>query len=295
MNHLKLISILIVLYACASSVLVMVDAKRSYSIGRSRKKSANINVRRKGAIPDAPRPAVPDTAQIGAAPHPIGVSGAAMGSLPAYSGIGHHSVAAPPYGNPPSYQQAMAGRLPMGNSPARGSSGLSYQDSTSFRGLGQGHNSFGAPSQTAGLYNAHGGGGFSGPGVYGSGYGYGAGGSSSPFSFGNIVAGLAVWNLARGLGGRHHEQHVYIHKSHELNEAELGVDSIIDSISSTMMPSSAEIIADENDDQTDGPIESVTDEPQMDPHFYATIHPSLLIYAQNVGTEYRRSKYDANT
>lgn len=291
MKPLKLLSILLVFGVCVN---VVVDAKRSYSIGRSRKKSANINVRRKGAIPDAPRPVAPDTPS---GVHTVGASSSgAMGPPPPYPGMGHHSVAphgAPPvyspsgYANPPSYQQAVGTHI--GKIPPRGSSGLTYQDSTSFRGLGQGHNAFGAPSQTAGLYNAHGGGGFSGPGVYGSGYGYG-GGSSNPFSFGNILAGLAVWNLARGFNSHgRHEQHVYMHDNRQRDAVSVA-EAVDSSESSTIVPSEETLPFADDEKQTEIVDVLPTTEPsEMDPYFYATIHPSLLIYAQNTGSEYTRS------
>lgn len=289
MRQSSLGAIVLLLIVCGSC---LAEAKRSYSIGRSRKKSAsNINVRRKGAVPETrPVPAAPD------APH------SAVGPPPAYPGMGHNPAApygAPPaysqgYAAPPSYAAAVAGSSNIGRIPPRGAvaqqSGMGYHDSTSFRGLGQGHNAFGAPSQAAGLYNAHGGGGFSGPGVYGSNYGYGQRGAS-PFSFGNILTGLAVWNIARGFNSYNRPQHIYIDNREkttagaapEAVPVDDGSAVVVDEqLGSTWQPEATS--SEEDTSEMSG-----TESTLLDPYFYATIHPSLLIYARHVDSQYTRT------
>lgn len=95
-------------------------------------------------------------------------------------------------------------------------------DSTSFQGLGSGHNAYGGPSSMGGgggLYNQHG---MGTMGNYGGGYGHGGGGSG--LSFGNILAGVALWNVARGFNSYPRQQHVHIHHNH--NQTESNVENI---------------------------------------------------------------------
>lgn len=171
-----------------------------------------------------------------------------VGPPPAYPGLGGSgsNINGPPpsygqaVGAPPSYPGTYGsygyGYPQTGSSniqkiPQRGQPGVASPiDTTSFHGLGPGHNGYGGPSHTGGLYNnqfqsapgtlysnhnqpapqnawgAQGGG-------YGQGYGY-EHKSSNPLSFGNVLTGLALWNVARGFNSYpSHQQHIHYHDS----------------------------------------------------------------------------------
>lgn len=278
----------------ASSCLV--ESKRGFSIGRSRKKASNPNVRRK---PDANvQPSAPEHSSTNQRPVGWNVDNKPaqpVGPPPAYPGLGHNS--APPHGappayspshiNPPGYSAASGNSYSnIGRIPPRGSSQQGFPDATSFHGIGYGHNAYGGPSHTSGLYanNGMGQGGFSGLGTYGSGFGYG-GHQSSPFSFGNILTGLAVWNVARGFNSYNRPQHVYIHENREVNNQKPIEPSITDVSNPTQVPeqihesvvstSECETCSETSVSSTEQPIELLTD--------YVTYHPSLLIYAREIG------------
>lgn len=278
-------------FICVIAIVIvysdLVASKRSFSIGRSRSKSAKINVRRKGATPDAPRPAAPVGPEVPAhQPHPNPIGWNANnhnsplgGAPPAYPGLGHMPAAAhgapPPYssglGNPPSYASVMGSQSQhISKIPARGSPG--YSDRTVFHGVGYGPNVHGTPSHTSGLYNNHGMGGFSGVGTYGSNYGYG---NRSPFSFGNILTGLALWNVARSFNSHNRPQHIYIHNNSTntaVENANITAESAgLPIVSTTTMASVTDFQSIPENPPSSTPVPSEYE--------YTTIHPSLLIYA----------------
>lgn len=282
------VSGILLLVACSC----VCEAKRSFSIGRSRKKTGNINVRRKGGVPETPRPAqTPD----------VPVGGHPAGPPPAYPGMGHHAVAPngapPPYSmnaaQPPSYSSAVGANANyprqtyhqdshIGKIPPRGSYSPQQPHMTTFQGLGP--NPYGSPPHTAGLYNSNAGAyGAMGAGGYGAGYGYGQR-SSSPFSFGNILTGLAVWNVARGFNSYNRPQHIYIDNREKTNEGPENIASpsnpSIDNVS-TMLPQLFPAITSGTSDEVTDDVQYVTEIPSIDTahYMYTTIHPSLLIYS----------------
>lgn len=248
------------------TAVIQVDGKRTLSLGRSRKKPANINVRRSNSGVQSAKP------NTGAQ---FDYSGQGVPYKPASK-----FDAPPPYssvarGNPPSYAEATGGAnyprqtysAPIGHSPPYGS----------YSGMGSAQNS---PQQ--GLYAgapAMAGGGI-GPSGYGSGYGHGS--SSSPFSFGNVLAGLAVWNLARGFNSHGRTEHVYIHRDQDSTAAQ-SPDVTIPTNAATMQATSTEEpfqdaaghqlpqidMEEENRRWHSSVVEQTTD------------HPSLWIYAIN--------------
>jgi hypothetical protein len=219
-------------------------------LGRRNKPKNNLSVRRQqGAPSPVPVPApVPPAKTVGgaAAPNagakPIGWTDgqSPMGPPPAYPGMGHNSVpgnGAPPayspgsFGSPPSYSALLNRDSHIGKIPPRGQpSHYGSSDHTSFVGLGNGH---GGPSYT-GINGPHVGGysgvnsGVGGVGMtsggYGNGYGYG---QSSPFSFGNMLTGLALWQVARGFNSYPRERtvHVYDHRNETTSEPQPNVDT----------------------------------------------------------------------
>lgn len=173
-----------------------------------------------------------------------------VGPPPPYPGLGGSGTSM--NGPPPSYGQAVGAppsypatygsygypqntgsniqRIPQRGQPGAPSS----LDTTAFHGLGSGHNAYGGPSHTGGLYNnqfhSAGGGLYNNhnqPGMtpnnawgapgggYGQGYGYDHR-SNNPLSFGNVLTGLALWNVARGFNSYpSHQQHVHYHGGHD--------------------------------------------------------------------------------
>lgn len=259
-------SLFIVCAACMLAMhVIVVEGKRSFSIGRSRKKPANINVRRKGAVPDG-KPPVASPPEYSAPGGPRQSSG--FDAPPSYASVAR--------GNPPSYADATRGaNYPrqqysshVGHSPQYGA------NSPSSYGLGS------AQSTNPGLYSGHqmAGGGMMGG--YG-GYGYG---SSSPFSFGNVLTGLAVWNLARGFGSHGRTEHIYVQRQQDQSSpASVApanpTDEVLPQIPqkplllTTIAPITHDILA--IDDVA--PVSS-TLQPNVE---YTTDHPSLWIYAVN--------------
>lgn len=254
---------------CAAILIVnviLVEGKRSFSIGRSRKKAPNINVRRKGAVPDVKPPVAsgPDYSAASVARPSSGFD-----APPSYASVAR--------GNPPSYAEATRGaNYPRqtyssngGNFQSRGS------NSASAYGLGS------PQSPNHGLYSGPqtaGGGGMMG-GYYGGGYGYG---SSSPFGIGNVLTGLAVWNLARGFNSHHgRTEHIYIEhkrdqsKDEAISPAQEAHPEISDgspTLLTTIVPRLEPI----------SPLLSTSDATTPQPHVeYTTDHPSLWIYAIN--------------
>lgn len=277
--------------------LCLVESKRGFSIGRSRKKVSNPNVRRKaqGETAHAP-PSAPDHSPTNQKPIGWNVDNKPVGPPPAYPGLGHNAApahGAPPaysasHVNPPSYSAATGnsysniGRIPPRGAPQSGG----YPDSTSFHGIGYGHNAYGGPSHASGLYanNGMGMGGYSGVGTYGSGFGYGGGHGSSPFSFGNILTGLALMNMARGFNSYHRPQEIHIHHDNrEVNHAKPPEPNASDVANPIQ-------ITDEIVGPVVSPSECVTcsessassTEPPADIN-YVTYHPSLMTYAIQIG------------
>lgn len=273
--------VVILLIASAS----LIESKRGFSIGRSRKKAANPNVRRNNNQQSVPEPAPknqkPVATNIDNKP-----AQSPVGPPPAYPGLGHNS--APSNGAPPAYSphQAMPpsysaatgnsysniGRIPPGGAPQS-----HYPDATSFHGIGYGHNAYGGPSHVSGLYanNGVGMGGYSGVGTYGSSFGHG----SSPFSFGNILTGLALWNVARGFNSYNRPQHVHIHEHREVVNNQNPVEASGDI--STPVPEQpvGPVIESSEPSVSSAPTESLVNE-EMN---FVTYHPSLLTYAAHIG------------
>lgn len=283
--------------------ICLVESKRGFSVGRNRKKVSNPNVRRKTQGPETNvQPSAPDHPASNQKPIGWNVDNKPaqpVGPPPAYPGMGHNSVpshgAPPAYSpshiNPPSYSSATGNTYSnIGRIPPRGAPSQGFPGSTSFHGVGYGHNAYGGPSHTSGLYtnNGMGMGGFSGLGTYGSGYGYGGYRSSSPFSFGNILTGLAVWNIARGFNSHNRPQHVYIHDNREKNdgrplEAVVGdVSHSTQSSDQIIEPVSVPVTPGECVECSDATVVS-TEPPTEYPMNFVTYHPSLLIYAREMG------------
>ncbi len=288
-TQVKINWFLVVILLIASFTLI--ESKRGFSIGRSRKKISNPNVRRNNNQQPIPDSHAPSNQK------PIGWNvdnnkpvQSPVGPPPAYPGMGHNSVpshgappAYSPHVNPPSYSAATGnsysniGRIPPRGSPQ--SSG--FPDSTSFHGIGYGHNAYGGPSHTSGLYanNGMGMGGYSGLGTYGSGFGHGSSGSN-PFSFGNILTGLAVWNVARGFNSYSRPQHVYIHDNRQTNNEKPLEPSASDISNPTEQEIVVPVVAPSDCETcTEIPAASTVDEAEN----FVTYHPSLLTYAAHIG------------
>lgn len=272
--------------------LCLVESKRGFSIGRSRKKISNPNVRRT----THPQPSAPEQSPTNQKPIGWNVDNKPVGPPPAYPGLGHNSApahGAPPaysagHVNPPSYSAATGNSYSnIGRIPPRGAPQSGYPDSTSFHGIGYGHNAYGGPSHASGLYanNGMGMGGYSGVGTYGSGFGYGGGGGSSPFSFGNILTGLALMNMARGFNSYNRPQHVYIHDNRGVNNEKPPEPSSSDVANTSQIgeeivgpvvsPSECVTCSDISASSTESPADVQTN--------FVTYHPSLMTYARHIG------------
>lgn len=273
--------------------LCLVESKRGFSIGRSRKKLSNPNVRRTTQH----QPSAPEHSPTNQKPIGWNVDNKPVGPPPAYPGLGHNSAPAhgappaysPSHVNPPSYSAATGnsysniGRIPPRGAPQSGG----YPDSTSFHGIGYGHNAYGGPSHASGLYanNGMGMGGFSGVGTYGSGFGYGGGHGSSPFSFGNILTGLALMNMARGFNSYNRPQHVYVHDNREVHNGKPPEPSsgdvsnppqtAEDIVGPVVSPSECVTCSEISTSSTESPADEQTN--------FVTYHPSLMTYAIQIG------------
>lgn len=310
---------LLLIVCCHLSV---VELKRSFGIGRSRPKVSNPNIRRRGhTVAEAPR----------VAPQPKTPT-APAGPPPAYS-ANSNVPKTNPHELPPSYSQATGlGNSPNSfsnaNYPRQGYSGVgshpysgtnnmyhpqpppSYGGSnfgqTPYGGGAYGAGSYGAGQFGAGSYNSMPmGGGFSpgfgyGNGMMGGSYGQR---SSSPFSMGNILTGLAVWQLARGFGGSNsHNSHVYHHyDNNQPQPAYAGgvqpqqtyaggvqtqavVPGAVDLSASVAVQNTTAVQPSSQSSQS----ETVTVIPELDTQFpFSTIHPSLFPYGrQSESLEY---------
>ena len=302
--------VIVLLFFCNLSV---VELKRSFGLGRSRPKVSNPNVRRRTQLSqDPPRPAAP------AASAPVGPPPAYSAKSSPVNNMAKPNAAPPPYsavnGAPPSYSAAnyprqtynapsQAGAPGMGQTPYYGAGGAHMPGN----GLYNNHNSMGYGHSGPG-YGGYGGGGFSpmaaggAMGGYGGGFGgYGGYGpapyqkSSSAFSFGNILTGLAVWQLARGIGGgfgggsHHRTEHVYVHHVNQPGQTTvnapasavnvpdvvpIGVTALqnatIESIV-TMAPCTENC-----EKNTEANVPDATPGPEVE---FVTMHPSLFPYA----------------
>lgn len=273
---------------CVVAILLIVcvakiESKRGFSIARSRIVASKPNVRRNNQqrlpehTPTNPKPVGLNVDSSKPVQPPVGPP-------PAYPGLGHNSVpsnGAPPayssnnFGNPPSYSVASGNSYSnIGKIPPRGVSSQmgSYPDATSFHGIGYGHHAYGGPSHTSGLYanNGMGMGGYSGLGTYGAGYGHG----SSSFSFGNILTGLALWNVARGFNSYNRPQHIHIH--HNQNENVLNNEQSTSAPGETVSPlAECTTCSETAGTSSESPVDEQSN--------FVTDHPSLLTYASHIG------------
>lgn len=294
-NLLLLVIVLVELCLIVPSI----DAKRSFGLTRSRNKSKTPSVRRNshGANGDFDGPD-PKLAQHN--PKPSAPVSHPQGPPPAYSGMGHNAAAPngmPPayssnFGHPPSYSASMGHNQPKqyGQSYGQSSNNPHQQSSSNYYGL---NNVNHQPSYARNTFTHaqtpyggnHIGGSSTGMGMMGGGmspYGYGHGhyASSSPFSMGNIFAGLAVWQLARGFGGGHQsnrdrEVHVYDHRGENINPQDIapiiqdiqGNTGVNDGInySNTQQYGVSQPLSLNNDPMLQAPIQNAN-EPATDNH-----------------------------
>lgn len=115
-----------------------------------------------------------------------------VGPPPAYPGLGHHAV--PAGGAPPAYARI---------SPP------SYAEAMGYSSHGHGYGGVGMPGRhydyNTNQNNLHSAYSDNNIGSYGSSYGYHRG--SNPFSVGNVLTGVALWQLGHGLAHSHHHHH----------------------------------------------------------------------------------------
>lgn len=296
--------------------LSVVELKRSFGIGRSRPKVSNPNIRRRGHnVAEPPR----------VAPQPKAPS-APAGPPPAYS-AGSNVPKTNPHEPPPSYHQATnlgnsQNSFSNANYPRQTYTGVNSNPhaspnnlyhsqappsygNTNFGHTPYGQMPYGQTPYSAGAYNSMPmGGGFSpgfgyGGGMMGGSYGHK---SSSPFSVGNILTGLAVWQLARGFGGSNHNTHIYHHyDNNQPQSAYAGgvqpqqtyaggvqtqpvIPSAIDPSATVAVQNATAVEPSNQANQS----EAVTAIPEMDTQFpFSTIHPSLFPYGrQSESLEY---------
>lgn len=239
------------------------QAKRSFGITRSRGKSKSHQVRRDGhntpddhmpippphhvpgsAHPSFNKPSAPDAHAPKPAPAGWNVGNHPAGPPPAYPGMGHH--AAPPHGAPPAYSHGNAyppsysANAPKPgfnhqyghNQPNYGANsqphyGSSNQPRTPYNQPGPiyaNQNSFQPQQSPYGMMGGNMMGGNMMGGGYGGGYGYGQR-SGSSFGFGNILAGLALFQVGRSLGSYgSHGSNREVHHYHETVRTEKVVE-----------------------------------------------------------------------
>lgn len=115
-----------------------------------------------------------------------------VGPPPAYPGLGHHAV--PAGGAPPAYARI---------SPP------SYAEAMGYSSHGHGYGGVGLPGRhydyNTNQNNLHSAYSDNNIGSYGSSYGYHRG--SNPFSVGNVLTGVALWQLGHGMAHSHHHHH----------------------------------------------------------------------------------------
>lgn len=303
------------------------EPKRSFGIGsRSRPKTSNMNVRRRGHAPvetpvshnhrsqsnrPPPKPSAPAASPVKenkpvGAPPPYSATGTAAKSNqnippPGYS---------PSYSAPPSYSAA-TGSMANGNYPRQTYSGVNNGMNSGgvYSGYNTGPHAYQQPSPgfgNAGHFGySQGMGGYGHPmGSPGFGNSYGGGGmmqspyviqqKSSPFSgiAGNVLTGLAVWQLARGFGGSHHNtQHIYHHYDNQNPQ-----QATQSQIASTSVNGQPALVTDLQDAKIDpksisAGIEDTTNATKLAPYptaypesdyqyQFTTIHPSLFPYGR---------------
>lgn len=288
---------LLVIVCCNLSV---VELKRSFGIGRSRPKVSNPNIRRRGhSVADAPR----------VAPQPKAASAPAAGQAPAgpppaYS-ANPNMAKTNPHELPPSYSSATG----VGNSPnsfpnanyprqtytGAGTNNMYHQQPPpSYGNQNMGHMPYNNYPSGGGYSSGYGNGMMGmgmGNGMMGMGNSYGQR-SSSPFGVGNILTGLAVWQLARGFGGSNHNTHIYHHYDNNQPQQTYGGGGqpqvAIPTSAGQLTPVSVENITVSEPSNHSNPPEVVTAIPELDARFpYSTIHPSLFPYGtQSESLEY---------
>lgn len=242
----KIFKVILCLIIVICAVLQITEAKRSFGITARRGKSKSHSVRRgnhghgdydNGPVPgpkDAPKPSAPDASrpigwnannQAGHANTISGQHNQPMGPPPPYPGLGHIPVSGhgppgytPSFSGPPGYFGA-----PPKNTFSYGQNygqprGGQFAQSASHYGLAGSHHSPSYTPQQSPYFGNHVGGmgsgaqfGGMGNGVMPAyGYGYGHYKQSSAFSLPNILAGVALWQVARSVTGGHN-RHVYHH------------------------------------------------------------------------------------
>lgn len=301
MRKLKSDWILLILIVIICCNLSAVELKRSFGIGRARPKASNPNVRRRGHVTE--------TASINHRASHVSSDSSLKhkGPPPPYSAAPNaknthaEPAAPPPYSpsnaNPPSYSAATGQSNPYNPSYPRQNYGFNTGSGVPYSG--QGHAPNYGMGQTPvmghtynGGYNGYGGysgggmghgmggfsggmGGFSG-GMNGMG-GYGHQKSSSPFSFGNILTGLAVWQLARGLGGSY-GNHDRIYHVHHTNQQTTDSAKPIQEVASATGVEAKPPISVQPDATALPP--AVTPFPETEFQYQSTMHPSLFPYGR---------------
>lgn len=238
-------------------------------------------------------------------------SSSSVGAPPPYS---------PSHAVPPSYSAAMGNSNPSSNlnyprqtygvnsgvnTGGVYSSHPNYGTNTGFGqapynnlgGYNTGHNGMSASGFSSGYggYNGFGGsnygnpgggfGGFGG-GMPMGGYGYAPKQSSSLFTPGNLLTGLAVWQLARGIGGSYgHNDHVY-HVYHT-NPQQQAVPAAVETVPQNINTQTQLAAPSQPDTAYAANIPNVTPSAEVTPvpdtnyqYEFSTIHPSLFPYGR---------------
>lgn len=261
------------------------------------------------SVPNAPPPAQPRPNLSASAPNgpppPYSASKTVHNSAPndpppAYS---------PSHSAPPSYSAATGtGSHASANYPRQNYGGVNGGAYTggAYSGYNSGPHMYQQPAPGYGngghFGSPYGGGGYGYPmGSPSFGSPYGGGMMSSPYGnqqrsfspiMGNVLTGLAVWQLARGFGGSHHNtQHVYHHYDNQ-NQQPAQPQSALTSVNG--QPAQVTDLEGAHIDpkSISAGIEHTTDsvklaeyptpQPEADfPFAFTTIHPSLFPYGRN--------------
>lgn len=218
----------------------------------------------------------------------------------------------PSHSAPPSYSAATGtGSFSNANYPRQTYAGVNGGTHTggAYSGYNSGPHMYQQPSPGFGngghFGTPYGGGGYGYPmGSPGFGSPYGGGMMSSPYGhqqrsfsplLGNVLTGLAVWQLARGFGGSHHNtQHVYHHYDSQ-NQQSVHPQSALTSVngqpaqvtdleSAHIDPKSISADVDHTTEAVGATVqlaEYPTPQPEADfPFAFTTIHPSLFPYGR---------------
>lgn len=206
MKEERLWNLVIIVVLVLASTVDLVVGKRAFAIRMRSKSNANTGsgvVRGRKNYQQAHmadnvsggmvrNPPVPDQQPSRAVGWSGDHGGGPIGPPPAYPGLGHHAVpvggAPPAYAriNPPSYAEAMGYSSHGHGYGGVGTPGRHYDYSTNYNNL---HSAYGDNNI----------------GSYGSSYGYHR--ASNPFSVGNVLTGVALWQLGHGLAHSHHHHH----------------------------------------------------------------------------------------